>query len=180
MFKSKQLIATRISRLTVVLSIPFIMTAVVLAGSTSAYAAGNLTDTQGIINLIYNSNTGNVTFDTEGGPMAGFQLENLVGGDDFIPGNFLPPFGTLPDATATVLGDSNPFGPITGVFDIGDVFPTGLDLSGLESFLSKAEYTAGFSQPITEFDLIIPEPATAVMIGLGGLMMLRRTRRSNA
>ena len=142
-------------------------------------SAGNVIDT-GAIDLIYDPSTGNVTLDTLGGTLAGFQLENLAGGSDFTPGNFIPPFGTLPDATATVLGDSNPFGAITGVFDIGNVFPTGLDLSGLEAFLSTADYTAGLGQPITEFDLVvaaIPTPA-ALPAGLAllGLVISRRRR----
>lgn len=168
----------------------------ILGGVRDAQAAGNLTDSLTIADLIYTSATGNVQVDASeaaGGTIYSFQFENADG--TFIPGNYNTPPGVLflgnptypwggssEEVTAFVIGDSDAGEALgfTGIHNFGTIFPAGMDQLGLQAYLTTAVYTGSFGSSQQEFDLIvnaIPTPA-ALPAGaaLIGLLIARRRR----
>ena len=160
-----------------------------VAGEFTGALAGNKTDSGTIADLIYDPATGNVKVDASeaaGGKVASFQLENAAG--TFIPTNYIGltggTFGTpvagdgYEDVTTHVIGDSDmSFAGFTGIHDFGNVFPAGMDLDALEAYLTTAVYTGAKGTGQQQFDLVIPEPATMALLGLGGFGLLARRRR---
>ncbi|MGB0768783.1 MAG: PEP-CTERM sorting domain-containing protein [Phycisphaeraceae bacterium] len=143
---------------------------------TQAFAAGNTTDTAGIPDLIYDADTGNVTLDTDGGDNFNFfLLENAA--SSFTPGSYTGPTGDFNTIDSTTLSVTA-FGGF-GTSNLGAVLPTGFNLSGLEAYLTAAEYgTTAFGSG--DFDLVVvPQPSALAILGLG-LFLLARRRRHNA
>ena len=108
--------------------------------------------------LIYDPVTGNVKLDSAnaaGGVLSAFKLESAA---QFIPPHNMviaasPSFYTSTDSL--MQETANPFSPPSGVFDLGDVFPTGLDLAGLTAMLTTAQYNGALGTPITPFELFV-------------------------
>ena len=134
--------------------------------------------------LIYDSPTGNVTLDqTEaaGGIMNNFVLKNAVGGNDFNTSVVNFPFsGSLKTDLPTEISQTDPlFAGFTGgdQWSLGAIFPTGMDLSGLQSLLTQNSYVGAPGSGFQDLDLLVtPEPATLGLLLLGGLALLRRRK----
>jgi hypothetical protein len=158
----------------------------VTAGAyTGAAPAGNLTDSGDIADLVYDPETGNLTLDASeaaGGIITSFQFENLS--NAFIAANYNSVFGGLfEDVSDSVLADSDlSFVGFSGLADLGNVLPTGMDLVGLEALLSTAVYTGSLGSGQQEIDLTlataIPEPGSMALLALGGLLTISRRRRA--
>ena len=123
------------------------------------------------------------TAEMPGGIMIGYVL-NTTQVPGFIESNHVPLFGGLFGAStdAEVSDTSGGFSTLSGVFNIGAVLPTGLDLSGLQSFLSLAVYTGSLGTGTRNFELfVIPEPSSfALTIAAAvGLLAFARRRRKN-
>ena len=156
-----------------------------VAGAFTGALAGNLTDSGGIADLIYDPATGDVKVDASeaaGGIVTSFQLETAAG--SFSPGNYVGTTGGLggcfKDVGADVIADSDlTFAGFSGIRDFGNIFPARMDLAQLEAFLTTAVYTGAFGSGQQQIDLmLIPEPATLALLGLGDLgMVLGRKRR---
>jgi hypothetical protein len=117
-----------------------------------------------------------------------FSLENAAGGDDFIPPATLPWYGNsfgspLYSNTEIAIGDfdSSSSGSLNGPFDLGNIFPTGMNVADLQSFLTVAIYAAPGGGGSPEFDLVVvPEPGTMSLLAIAGLGMLLIRRRRRA
>ncbi|REJ68253.1 MAG: PEP-CTERM sorting domain-containing protein [Planctomycetota bacterium] len=141
-----------------------------------------------IPDLVYDPATGNVTLDgTESGPFIGYTLQNAT--NSFIPGNFTPLLVGVSTVLTSELAEAA-LAPGSG--SIGNVFPTGLDLAGLQALLTVNTVSVALGAPLVPFDLVvlsttttggtapIPEPSTFLLTGLGmvglGLYSWRRRR----
>lgn len=145
-----------------------------VVGNFTGAAARLTSDTAGVPNLIYDPATGNVALDGDGLTLTAFQLESL---GLFNPANHISPGDAdLEEATPSVLSYFVFSGGFTTA-NIGDVFPAGLDLAGLENMLSTADYAAGLGSDGVFDLLVIPEPSSLTLVGLGGWILFRRSRR---
>ena len=147
-------------------------------------------------NLIYDPANGNVKLDASEAPgdvITQFSLTNAAGGLGFSTGVANFPFGgpVLTDLSTEISNFDTTTTGFFGTWNLGDIFPTGLDEAGLASFLTSATYGGqagtGSSRP---FDLMVvstvtsvPEPGSAALLSLGlfglaicGLYCRRRQR----
>ena len=135
-------------------------------GNFTGPGAGNLVDAADRADLIYNTDSGNVKLDASeaaGGVITNFVLGNAQGGSDFnAPGVAAFPFAG-PFTTDTILEISQTDGTAvgaSGITNLGNIFPTGFDLTGLEAFLTDASYVGELGSGNPELDLkVVPEPS---------------------
>jgi hypothetical protein len=131
--------------------------------------------------LLYDPATGNVQLDASeaaGSVITNFQIENTDGTFDILNYNRLFD-GAFGQATGETIGDTDmTFAGLAGVADLGDIFPVGLDAAGLEAYLKTASYVGAAASGQQTFDLVvIPEPSSLTLVGLGGWILFRRSRR---
>jgi hypothetical protein len=138
--------------------------------------AGNLIPSPGVADLVYNPATGGVTLvpSSGDGVITNFVLKSA--------GGFLPPHNCA-FCNFTYYSDPNEmsetdfsFVGFSGPHFMGNIMPAGMDLVALEAFLTQATYAGALGGEGGDLDLVIPEPATLALMGLGGLLVLRRRR----
>ena len=85
---------------------------------------------------------------------------------------------SVADGGISVIADSDlTFVGLGGLLDLGNVAPTGLDQAQLEALLTNAVYVGSLGSGNQTFDLVvIPEPSSLALLGLGGLFLARRRR----
>ena len=129
----------------------------------------------GSAELTYDAATGNVTLDASaaaGSIITSFQLENAVGG--FAAGNYTGlsggDFGFYYQEVAPgTLGDSDlSLAGFSGVADLGNVFPTGLNETELQDFLTTAVYTGTSGSAQQEFNLVVVAASSPFIEWSGG------------
>ena len=128
--------------------------------------------------LIYDAATGEVVLDPDGAEIYGFLLQNES--NAFLPDNFTPLFtGGTAVTTATTSTLYN-VGPTAASGSLGPVFPTGLDLAGLQDLLSSQvafrDLDPGGTPPVA-FDLVVlnapgvPEPSSAMLSAVAAMVL---------
>jgi len=153
------------------------------AANNEAFPAGALVDTAGVPNLIYDPATGNVQIDKDGGDFDTYQIRTFLDAD-FNEAACIQPFTaayalTTHDLTPFETFESGALGAYlagAGPYDLGNILPTGWDLATLSSHLDVARWSLGTGLSGT-FDLI-PEPATMILLGIGGLGVMLKRRRA--
>lgn len=123
--------------------------------------------------LIYDKNSGEVILDPDGTGIIGYILENAT--NDFIAMQHTPVLGGVVTSHSAVIEEAS-LTPLAGPTSIGFVFPLGMDLATLDSFLTSRAVSPGLNLATEEFELVVvanappvPEPSTYVM---GGLALL--------
>ena len=153
-----------------------------LIGNWTGALAGNLTDGDDA-DLVYDPATGNVTIDAS--DTAAGQIISFVIGTDQNSMNTEAtevPFidvGTNTDNTPFQIGQTDPLNQGAGpLVDIGNVLPTGMDLTALSEYLTIAEYASELGAGGTLDLRVVPEPSGLVLalFGLFGLATRRRRK----
>lgn len=139
-----------------------------LVVGTSAFGLANNPD------LLYTPATGNVQIDADGATILSFAWQSAA---QFTPpadfsdldNDVLPPFVGLNDNTSSQIGWTS-FGAIgmvgfdgPALADLGNIFPTGLNLTGLQNLLTSNSW-AGPSASGGSFDLVVVVPEANVVI----------------
>ncbi|REJ67370.1 MAG: PEP-CTERM sorting domain-containing protein [Planctomycetota bacterium] len=135
-----------------------------------------------IPDLIYDPTTGEVVLDFDGSSIIGYSLQNAT--NSFLPAGHTPILAGVATALTSQLEEAA-LAPGSG--SIGFVFPTGLDLAGLQALLSVNQVSRFLGAPLVPFDLVVlssgpvvPEPSTFVLwtvaLGTLGLVAARRRR----
>ncbi|REJ69134.1 MAG: hypothetical protein DWQ31_05450 [Planctomycetota bacterium] len=133
-----------------------------------------------IPDLIYDPTTGEVVLDPDGSSIIGYSLQNAT--NSFLPGNHTPILAGVTTALTSQLEEAA-LAPGSG--SIGLVFPTGLDLAGLQALLTVNQVSRSLGAPLVPFDLVVlssgpvvPEPTTLTMfaVALATLAVVARHR----
>ena len=149
----------------------------------------------GAVMLVYDSTDGNVTLDTSELAMVSFSLENAQGQPFFISENAdfseLPPPLFPPDVSSTQIGwiAQDLSTGFVGVANLGNIFPTGMTQSEVEAFtnISGTEEPKGRAYALGPVPpggggqmtvAVVPEPATQLLLALGGLFGMLSMARS--
>jgi hypothetical protein len=109
--------------------------------------------------LTYDPATGNAKLDatTAGGAkITSFQIASAAA--TIVPGSYIGPAfgGTYQNVTTTVIGNTDTtLAGATGQVDLGNVFPTGMDLAGLQAYLTTAVYTGSSGTGQQQFNLVV-------------------------
>ncbi|REJ93955.1 MAG: hypothetical protein DWQ35_09295 [Planctomycetota bacterium] len=126
-----------------------------------------------IPDLIYDAATGEVVLDPDGSSIIGYSLQNAT--NSFLPGNHTPILVGVATALTSQLEEAA-LAPGSG--SIGLVFPTGLDLAGLQALLTVNQVSRSLGAPLVPFDLVVlssgpvvPEPSTYTMTALAILVL---------
>ncbi len=134
-----------------------------------------------IPDLIYDPATGEVILDPDGSSIIGYSLQNATNG--FLPGAHTPILAGVTTALPSQLEEA---ALAAGSGSLGPVFPTGLDLAGLQSLLTVNQVSRSLGTPLVPFDLVVlggspavPEPTSLVLwlCGSIGVGLLTRWRR---
>ena len=148
---------------------------------TGAQEAGNLTDGDDA-DLVYDPATGNVTIDASD-TAAGQIISFVIGTDqnNMDTSATVVPFidaGTNTDNTPFQIGQTDPLNQGAGpLVDIGNVLPTGMDLTALSEYLTIAEYASELGAGGTLDLRVVPEPSSMVLALFGVFGLLRRRRK---
>ena len=151
-----------------------------LVGNWTGAMAGNLADGDDA-DLVYDPATGNATIDasdTGSGMIISFVLgtdqNNMNTTESILP--FIDA-GTNTDNQPFQIGQTDPLNQGAGpLVDLGNILPSGLDLAGLEDYLTLAEYASELGQGGTLDLRIVPEPSSLILLMVGLIALLRRRR----
>ncbi|MFG0305136.1 MAG: VPLPA-CTERM sorting domain-containing protein [Phycisphaerales bacterium JB040] len=133
----------------------------------------------GIIN--WDNNGAGLNLDAAALGLVGFELDFLQIDQMFEIGILLETFGAA-NASASLTSKIGPaLSPKTFSFSAGDFsFQENFDLSDVDSvtitFNSESMNTPSLDFILTEFRAVVPSPASAALLGLGGLVATRRRR----
>ncbi|REJ65086.1 MAG: hypothetical protein DWQ31_19545 [Planctomycetota bacterium] len=124
-----------------------------------------------IPDLIYNAATGEVILDPDGSSIIGYSLQNAT--NSFLPAGHTP---ILVGVTTSLTSQLEEAALAPGSGSIGLVFPTGLDLAGLQALLAVNQVSRSLGAPLVPFDLVVlgtpvPEPATWAMAALALVLL---------
>lgn len=126
----------------------------------------------GSATLTYDPANGNVKLDATtaaGSKITSFQLQTSAA--TIITANYAPVTGgtfngTYKNVTTSVIGDTDTsLAGVTGVANLGDVFPTGMDLTQLTAYLTTKVYTGASGSRQQQLALVIyaRDPGTILM-----------------
>ena len=137
-----------------------------------AAAPYTLPTSSGSATLTYNRLTGNVKLNAAtagGGKITSFQLQTSAATID--TGNYTPVMGgtfngTYKNVTTSVIGDTDTtLAGVTGsAIDLGDVFPTGMDLTQLTAYLTTKVYTGASGSRQQQLALVISARAPGTIL----------------
>jgi len=149
--------------------------------------AASTFDHPDLANLLYDPATGNVKMDASeaaGSVILSFQIETA---GLFREGNYIGPAvggfgGAFEDINDWEIGDTDlTFTGFGGVHDFGDIFPAGMNSDQLDGFLTKKVYTGAAGTGQWDLDLlVVPEPASLLILLAAGLPALLKRRRSRS
>jgi len=145
-----------------ILLLALCMLTVMAMVSSTALADGNLTDSSDIADLIYDPEVGNVWLNAKeaaGGVISSFQFENDPG--TFRPENYVGSTagiygGIVENVTTKVIADTDlSFTGFSGTHNFGNIFPAGMSLVQLQSYLTVAVYTGQLGVLQQDVDLLL-------------------------
>jgi len=163
-----------------------VLTLALVACFAAPAGALSLVDRPGFGDLLYDTGTGNVRLDPTDVPLAGFHnfvFRNAAGGSDFDTGASLFPGHGIFTNLPLEVSWADLFSAITGVYDLGDILPPGLDLSELDAFLTEATYVGQLGSGVQVFDAIlflngqVPEPGASVLAAIAAVALVGSQRR---